>query len=79
MGLQDVLDESAVRREEIDADDDERHARIGEGCIGLPAITNIINHPYLRGLPFYLETPNELEGYGAEIALLRGVYEEKEQ
>ena len=57
----------------------DRHAKIGEGCIGLPAITNIINHPYLRELPFYLETPNELEGYGAEIALLRGVYEEKEQ
>lgn len=57
----------------------DRHAKIGEGCIGLPAITNIINHPYLRSLPFYLETPNELEGYGAEIALLRGVYEEKEQ
>ena len=56
----------------------DRHAKIGEGCIGLPAITNIINHPYLRDLPFYLETPNELEGYGAEIALLRGVYEEKE-
>ena len=57
----------------------DRHAKIGEGCIGLPAITNIINHPYLRELPFYLETPNELEGYGVEIALLRGVYEEKEQ
>ena len=50
----------------------DRHAKIGEGCIGLHAITNIINHPYLRDLPFYLETPNELEGYGAEIALLRG-------
>lgn len=57
----------------------DRHAKIGEGHIGLEAITNIINHPYLRDLPFYLETPNELEGYGNEIRLLRGVYTENEQ
>ena len=52
----------------------DRHARIGQGHIGLPAITRIINHPRLRDLPFYLETPNELPGYAEEIALLRGVY-----
>ena len=52
----------------------DRHARIGEGHIGLPAITRIINHPRLRDLPFYLETSNELPGYAEEIALLRGVY-----
>jgi deoxyribonuclease-4 len=52
----------------------DRHARIGHGHIGLPAITRIINHPQLRQLPFYLETPNELPGYAEEIALLRSVY-----
>lgn len=52
----------------------DRHARIGEGQIGLAAITRIVNHPQLRQLPFYLETPNELPGYAEEIALLRGVY-----
>jgi len=52
----------------------DRHARIGDGQIGLPALTRIINHPQLRRLPFYLETPNELPGYTQEIALLRGVY-----
>ena len=52
----------------------DRHARIGEGHLGLAAITRIIKHPQLRELPFYLETPNELPGYAEEIALLRGVY-----
>lgn len=49
----------------------DRHAKIGEGHIGLEAMVRIINHPALKNLPFYLETPNELEGYGAEIKLLR--------
>jgi len=49
----------------------DRHAKIGEGKIGLEAITRIINHPLLRDLPFNLETPNELDGYAAEIALLK--------
>lgn len=52
----------------------DRHERIGEGSIGLEAITRIINHPSLCGLPFYLETPNELEGYAREIKLLREAY-----
>jgi deoxyribonuclease IV len=52
----------------------DRHARIGEGTIGLEAIINIINHPQLRHLPFYLETPNEVPGYGEEIKLLRAAY-----
>ena len=52
----------------------DRHAKIGQGCIGLEAITRIINHPKLRHLPFLLETPNELSGYAAEIRLLRGAY-----
>ena len=54
----------------------DRHERIGEGSIGLDAMTRIINHPALRHLPFYLETPNELPGYAQEIALLRGHYQE---
>lgn len=49
----------------------DRHEKIGKGTIGLDAIINFINHPKLRHLPFYLETPNELEGYAAEIKLLR--------
>ena len=52
----------------------DRHARIGEGYIGKEALIRIINHPALRKLPFYLETPNELDGYAAEIALLRENY-----
>ena len=56
----------------------DRHERIGEGSIGLDAMTRIINHPALRHLPFYLETPNELPGYAREIALLRGHYQEDE-
>ena len=50
----------------------DRHARIGEGCIGLEALVRVVNHPLLRDLPFYLETPqDELSGWAAEIALLR--------
>ena len=54
----------------------DRHACIGAGSIGLKAMTRIINHPALRNLPFYLETPNELPGYAAEIKLLREKYRE---
>lgn len=52
----------------------DRHARIGEGHIGLDALVRVINHPALRKLPFYLETPNDLEGYAGEIALLKSHY-----
>ena len=54
----------------------DRHEKIGQGAIGLDAFVRIINHPALRALPFYLETPNELDGYAAEIALLRSRYTE---
>ena len=50
----------------------DRHACIGKGKIGLEALVRVINHPKLRDLPFYLETPNDLDGYRAEITLLRG-------
>ena len=52
----------------------DRHEVIGGGSIGLDAFKRIINHSALRHLPFYLETPNELPGYAAEIALLKGLY-----
>ncbi len=51
----------------------DRHEKIGEGQIGLEVLTKVINHPKLRDLPFYLETPNELDGYAKEIALLRSL------
>jgi deoxyribonuclease IV len=49
----------------------DRHEKIGEGSLGIEAIINIINHPKLCNLPFLLETPNDLEGYGKEIEILR--------
>ena len=52
----------------------DRHEKIGEGFIGIEAIERIINHPQLCSLPFYLETPNEIEGYAKEIALLKSLY-----
>ncbi len=54
----------------------DRHEKIGEGTLGLEGLTRVINHPKLWDLPFYLETPNELDGYAREIALLRGQREE---
>ncbi len=48
----------------------DRHEKIGKGHIGIEAIARIINHPQLRDLSFYLETPNEIDGYQQEIALL---------
>jgi len=52
----------------------DRHAVIGGGQIGLPILTNVINHPALKNLPFCLETPNDLNGYAQEIKLLRAAY-----
>ena len=49
----------------------DRHERIGEGRIGFDALSAVTRHPALRGLPFILETPNELDGYADEIARLR--------
>lgn len=53
----------------------DRHAKIGEGYLGLDAIAAVINHPKLKGLPCILETPNELEGYGREIKMLKEAYQ----
>lgn len=61
----------------------DRHARIGEGYLGAPALGGsedalraLVTHPALRNLPFILETPqDDLSGYAAEIAYLRGLAE----
>jgi len=52
----------------------DRHQKIGEGTIGITNFEKIINHPVLKDLPFYLETPNDLTGYAKEIKLLRNLY-----
>lgn len=49
----------------------DRHEKIGQGFIGLETLSNVTKHPALKNLPFILETPNEKEGYKAEIELLR--------
>lgn len=54
----------------------DRHARIGEGQIGLDALVRVIRHPALDGKPFILETPNDDDGWTREIALLRERYSE---
>lgn len=51
----------------------DRHEKIGEGFLGLEGLKGVINDPRIRHLPFYLETPNELDGYEREIALLKSV------
>lgn len=65
--LNDSLNVRAARKD--------RHARIGEGEIGLEALTRVIRHPKIRHLPFILETPNDDAGYAREIAMLRERFE----
>ena len=56
----------------------DRHEKIGLGHLGKEAFGRIVRHPLLRGLPFYLETPqDELEGWGEEISLLKSMREGK--
>ncbi len=69
MHINDSLNPAGARKD--------RHARIGEGHLGTETIVNVITHPKLKELPFILETPNELDGYAAEISLLRERAEEK--
>ncbi len=52
----------------------DRHEKIGEGYLGVETFAKIINHAKLQGIPFILETPNELDGYKKEIELLRSLY-----
>jgi deoxyribonuclease-4 len=54
----------------------DRHEKIGAGNIGIDAFERIINHTALRELPFYLETPSDIEGYAEEISLLKSLYRE---
>ncbi len=49
----------------------DRHACLGEGHIGIEALLRIMKHPVLSELPFYLETPQDDEGHGREIAMLK--------
>ena len=66
--LNDSLNPMASRKD--------RHAKIGEGSLGLDAICRVINHPKLQHLFFILETPHDsLDGYAAEIALLKAHYQ----
>lgn len=64
--LNDSMNDKGARKD--------RHAKIGEGRIGLEAMERIINHTALRELPFILETPNDDEGWAREIALLKSLY-----
>ena len=52
----------------------DRHEKIGDGSIGIEAFERIINNKMLKNLPFYLETPNELDGYAKEIEMLKNLY-----
>lgn len=51
----------------------DRHEKLGQGTLGLDTIQGIIEHPKLKHLPFYLETPNELDGYAKEIKLVKSL------
>lgn len=53
----------------------DRHAKIGEGEIGLEALVRVIRHPALAEIPFILETPNDDAGWTREIAVLREAFE----
>ena len=50
-----------------------RRAPPASRTIGLGALAHVVNHPALHGLPFYLETPNDLDGYAREIACVKGL------
>ena len=55
----------------------DRHAVIGEGEIGMESLLNVLRHPRLRDLPFYLETPFDDAGHKEEIAMIRKRLEER--
>lgn len=64
--LNDSMNEKGSRKD--------RHQKIGEGTIGIKNIEKIINNSILKRIPFYLETPNDLDGYAKEIKLLRNLF-----
>lgn len=49
----------------------DRHELIGKGYIGIDTFNNIVSNEKLRNIPMYLETPNDMEGYAKEIAMLK--------
>lgn len=49
----------------------DRHEKIGDGHLGIDGLKSVVQHPWLQGKPFILETPNDDEGYAKEIALIR--------
>lgn len=49
----------------------DRHAKLGEGCIGREALRRVALHPAFAGLPLILETPNDEDGYTEEIAAVK--------
>ena len=49
----------------------DRHEKIGEGTLGIGTIMNIVSNPRLKDIPFFLETPNEEEGYAREISMIK--------
>ena len=49
----------------------DRHAKLGEGYIGIDTFKRIVTHPILGKLPFYMETPNDLDGYARELHMMR--------
>ena len=53
----------------------DRHEKIGEGTLGLGTILNIVSNPKLKEIPFFLETPNEEEGYAREIKMIKEMLE----
>ena len=53
----------------------DRHEKLGQGRIGMEALRRIALHPALSGLPFILETPNDDEGYIAEIRTVLSWFE----
>jgi deoxyribonuclease-4 len=55
----------------------DRHEKLGKGNIGWKTFVSIINDNRLKGIPFYLETPNEIEGYRDEINMLKAAYSEE--
>ena len=54
----------------------DRHETLGNGSLGLEGLIRFVNHPALKGIPINLETPNELDGYAKEIAILRENYKD---
>jgi deoxyribonuclease-4 len=51
----------------------DRHARAGEGHLGLATYRRLLNDPRLRAVPMVVETPGPLPEWKKELALLRGL------